>query len=141
MPTLKHPHSPKSPPSATGSAATKMLDGVISSRRVALFSDDDDGTAISDTDESKNKRQSPYLMASNCLSRFSQFCCLCPAPLACLLLCLILAFVSLASLLFHSRSIACVSPASRVGFFGLDGLDSDFGSLGVPWCKSCFSHR
>ncbi|KAG2330908.1 hypothetical protein Bca52824_002088 [Brassica carinata] len=26
-------------------------------------------------------------------------------------------------------------PAARIGFFGLDGLESDFGALGVPWCK------
>jgi len=57
--------------------------------------------------------------------------------------CLALAFVVLlfsSSVVFYTRTLVCVAPTamdphSRVAFFGLDGLESDFGSLGVPWCK------
>lgn len=54
---------------------------------------------------------------------------------------LIFAVLVLASILiFRSRSNLCVSPYDSlprmISFFGdLDGLASDFGSLGVPWCK------
>ncbi|CAH1422628.1 unnamed protein product [Lactuca virosa] len=46
------------------------------------------------------------------------------------------------SLFIRSRNLVCVSSISsfdrlsRTRFFGLDGLESDFGSLGVPWCRS-----
>lgn len=45
------------------------------------------------------------------------------------------------SFFIRSRNLICVSSISsfdrlsRTRFFGLDGLESDFGSLGVPWCK------
>jgi hypothetical protein len=109
-----------------------MLDRVLSSRRVTSHLDDPDTDASAD--DSKTKKQNLSLLASNYLSRLSHFCF---CPTASLLLCLLLAIVLITSLAFHSRSFVCVSdPGSRVGFFGLDGLESDFGSLGVPWCKS-----
>ncbi|XP_023752468.1 uncharacterized protein LOC111900814 isoform X1 [Lactuca sativa] len=46
------------------------------------------------------------------------------------------------SFFIRSRNLICVSSISsfdrlsRTRFFGLDGLESDFGSLGVPWCRS-----
>ncbi|KAL9350723.1 hypothetical protein Peur_057978 [Populus x canadensis] len=121
-------HSPKN----TITATTKMLDRVLSSRRVTSHLDDSDTDASAD--DSKTKKQNLSLLASNYLSRLSH---LCFCPTACLLLCLLLAIVLITSLAFHSRSFVCVSdPGSRVGFFGLDGLESDFGSLGVPWCRS-----
>jgi len=121
-------HSPKN----TITATTKMLDRVLSSRRVTSHLDDSDTDASADN--SKTKKQNLSLLASNYLSRLSHFCF---CPTASLLLCLLLDIVLITSLAFHSRSFVCVSdPGSRVGFFGLDGLESDFGSLGVPWCKS-----
>ncbi|MBA0745408.1 hypothetical protein Gogos_007984 [Gossypium gossypioides] len=63
------------------------------------------------------------------------------SPCLCLSLCLLLSVFILFSLMLNSRSFVCLSsydPISRASFFGLDGLDSDFGSLGVPWCKFCF---
>ncbi|KDP37266.1 hypothetical protein JCGZ_06322 [Jatropha curcas] len=135
MHTLKHPLSPKTPTSAS----SKMLERVLSSRRASPHPDDavsDNDTLPLSGDESKTKKQSLSLLAANYLSRLSH---LCPCPTPCLILCLILVSVSIASLLFHSRNFVCVSPfdpAIRVGFFGLDGLESDFGVLGVPCCRS-----
>ncbi|KAJ6696252.1 hypothetical protein OIU74_015196 [Salix koriyanagi] len=125
-----HPqaHSPKNPITAT----TRMLDRALSSRRVTSHLDDSDSDASAD--DSKTKKQNLSLLASNYLSRLSHFCF---CPTASLFLCLLLAIVLITSLAFHSRSFVCVSDhGSRVGFFGLDGLDSDFVSLGVPWCRS-----
>lgn len=53
----------------------------------------------------------------------------------CLALSLVFFVLSLAS---SSRAPLCSSPyppLSRFGFFGVDGVDADFGALGVPWCK------
>ncbi|KAF9685190.1 hypothetical protein SADUNF_Sadunf03G0028700 [Salix dunnii] len=125
-----HPlaHGPQNPITAT----TKMLDRALSSRRVTSHLDDSDTDASAD--DSKTKKQNLSLLASNYLSRLSHFCF---CPTASFLLCLLLALVLITSLAFHSRSFVCVSDhGSRVGFFGLDGLDSDFGLLGVPWCRS-----
>ncbi|OAY36648.1 uncharacterized protein LOC110626244 [Manihot esculenta] len=135
MPTLKHPHSPNTPTSVS----TKMLERVLSSRRASPHPDDvvsDSDTLTISGDESKTKKQSLSLLAANYMSRLSHVC---PCPTPCLILCLLVAFLSIASLLFHSRKFVCVSPFDpkvRVGFFGLDGLESDFGALGVPWCRS-----
>ncbi|EEF46422.1 uncharacterized protein LOC8273817 [Ricinus communis] len=134
----KHPLSPKTPTSTTVST-TKMLDRALSSRRVSPYPDDtvsDADTSLISGDESKTKKQSLTLLATNYFSRLSH---LCPCPTPCLILCLLVVLVSTGSLLFHSRNFVCVSPfdpATRVGFFGFDGLESDFGALGVPWCRS-----
>ncbi|KAF9613423.1 hypothetical protein IFM89_008253 [Coptis chinensis] len=50
-------------------------------------------------------------------------------------------FLLITSIAIHSRNIVCdVSSTglihSRFNFFGIDGLDSEFGLLGVPWCRS-----
>ncbi|OVA08583.1 hypothetical protein BVC80_209g329 [Macleaya cordata] len=56
--------------------------------------------------------------------------------------CLFLLFLLLLifSLIVRSRNLVCVSsygsPYSRMSVVGMDGLDSDFGTLGVPWCRS-----
>ncbi|KAJ6308998.1 hypothetical protein OIU76_018567 [Salix suchowensis] len=114
------------------SATTNMLDRVLSSRRVTSHLDASEMDASAD--DSKTKKQNLSLLASNYLSRLSHFC-ICPT--ACLIICLLLAVILITSLALHSRSFVCISDAgSRAGFFGLEGLESDFGSLGVPWCKS-----
>ncbi|KAB5574302.1 hypothetical protein DKX38_001496 [Salix brachista] len=114
------------------SATTNMLDRVLSSRRVTSHLDASEMDASAD--DSKTKKQNLSLLASNYLSRLSHFC-ICPT--ACLIICLLLAVILITSLALHSRSFVCISdPGSRAGFFGLEGLESDFGSLGVPWCRS-----
>ncbi|GLT52845.1 hypothetical protein SLA2020_261620 [Shorea laevis] len=117
---------------------SKMLERVLSLRRASPqhgdegSGDNDDGTA----DESKTKKQQLPLTtrAVNYLTRMG--------PMGPCLAFLCLTFLAIISLLiFHSRPFVCVSssyynPVSRSGFFGLDGFESDFGSLGVPWCRS-----
>lgn len=105
-----------------------------SARRAAQISDDDHHHGHGD---SKSKKMHPILFFamrgfSNCRTRIGYI-----GP--CLFLfCLALL---LSSFLLHSRNLVCVSvspyyPRSRVGFFSFDGFESDFGLLGVPWCKS-----
>lgn len=121
----------------TTTMPSKMLERVLSLRRASPqhgdegSGDNDDGTA----DESKTKKQQLPLTtrAANYLTRMG--------PMGPCLAFLCLTFLAILSLLiFHSRPFVCVSssyynPVSRSGFFGLDGFESDFGSLGVPWCK------
>lgn len=126
---------------------SKMLERVLSVRRavsprsdakspVEFENDNDEATADADDDEKAKKQQHQQLRiatraAANYFTRMG--------PFGLCLVFLSLAFLSILSLyLFHSRSFVCVSsydPITRSGFFGLDGLESDFGSLGVPWCK------
>nr|POE86207.1 hypothetical protein CFP56_07019 [Quercus suber] len=125
-----------------------MLERVLSVRRavsprsdatslVEFENDNDEATADADDDEKTKKQQNQQIRiatrtAANYLTRMG--------PFGLCLVFLSLAFLSILSLyLFHSRSFVCVSsydPVTRSGFFGLDGLESDFGSLGVPWCRS-----
>jgi hypothetical protein len=114
-----------------------MLERTLSSRRGNSQSDAD---AIN-FDESKTKKQQHILFrltnrASTYLSRTPQY-----VPCISIALLLLLAL----SFFYTSRKFVCISsssffkPASRAAFFGLDGLDSDFGTLGVPCCKSLCS--
>ena len=116
--------SPKTP--------TTMLDRALSSRRPHSDADLSD-SGESGTDESKTKRPHVYLLASNFVSRIGH------QWLPCVIIALLfLVLLFLTSLAFHSSRFVCVSrfdPAARIGFFGFDGLESDFGALGVPWCK------
>ncbi|KAL7152454.1 hypothetical protein ABFS83_04G098200 [Erythranthe nasuta] len=51
-----------------------------------------------------------------------------------------IAIVIISSLVIYSRDLVCISASSSAHisrlFVGFDGLESDFGSLGVPWCRS-----
>ncbi|GKV27100.1 hypothetical protein SLEP1_g36307 [Rubroshorea leprosula] len=138
--STRHTHSPKTP--------TTMLDRALSARRPASHSDSDFPTDASSADpeshsgaadESKTKRPNLALLITKYLSRLGhpQLCI--PCPFLVPLLCLLVSFILLFSLTLKSRSLVCVSsydPISRAGFFGFDGLDLDFGALGVPWCRS-----
>lgn len=136
-PTQRHPNLP---------ATTPMLERALSSRRVNSHGDvDGDGDEALNGDDSKTKKQQNILFrftnrASNYFSRTVSFC---GQYLPCIAIALLLLLAS--SFLYTSRSFVCISsssfyhPVSRAGFFGLDGLDSDFGTLGVPWCKSLFA--
>ncbi|CAF2078457.1 BnaC01g44350D [Brassica napus] len=120
-----HSHSPKTP--------TTMLDRALSFRRP--HSDADlSYSGESGADESKTKRPHIYVLASNFLSRIGH------QWWPCLVIALLfLALLFLISFAFRSTSFVCISrfdPVARIGFFGLDGLESDFGALGVPWCRS-----
>ncbi|KAA8540388.1 hypothetical protein F0562_024693 [Nyssa sinensis] len=105
----------------------KMLERVLSARRAAQFSEEGD-----EDDESKTRKHISFATrATNYLTRTGYLW-------PCLFLCLGVLLVS--SLIIHSRNSVCISsssdPISRMRFFGFDELESDFGSLGVPWCRS-----
>ncbi|KAG6727842.1 hypothetical protein I3842_02G144900 [Carya illinoinensis] len=115
----------------------KMLERVLSLRRAApphgdeAAENNDDGA----TDDSKTKKQQLPL-TTRAFNYFTRM-----GPIGPCLAFLFLVFLALLSLLlFHSHSFVCVSsyydPVYRSRLLGLDGLESDFGSLGVPWCRS-----
>ncbi|CAJ1955270.1 unnamed protein product [Sphenostylis stenocarpa] len=130
-PTHRHPNL----------SAPSMLERTLSSRRVNSYAEGD-AEAGGGADESKTKKHQHILFrlttrASNYLSRIAgsgsgSF------YLPCITVSLFI-FFSL-SFLFTSRGFVCISssynPVSRAAFFGFDGLDSDFGALGVPCCRS-----
>lgn len=124
--------TPQSPTSS------RMLERALSSRRVPHHSgdiDDDDD----DDDVSKTKKHNFSFFTHRISNYFVRI-----GPIwACLALVALILLLISSLIFFHSRRFVCVSsydPVSRSGFFGMDGLDSDFGSLGVPWCKfSCLS--
>lgn len=123
--------TPQSPTS------NRRLERAVSSRRAPHHSgdfDDDD-----DHDVSKTKKNRFSLFTHRLSIYFTRI-----GPIwACLALVGLILLMISSLIFFHSRRFVCVSsydPVSRSGFFGMDGLDSDFGSLGVPWCKfSCSS--
>ncbi|GAB4850222.1 hypothetical protein Ancab_029517 [Ancistrocladus abbreviatus] len=113
-----------------------LLERMHSMRRGTVLSDDGEGGGggNDEGDESKTKKNIPFTTrASNFISRNG---ILWP----CLTLTLLLVLFT-STAVFYTRSLVCVSSSlpdshSRFYFFGFDGLDSDFGSLGVPWCRS-----
>ncbi|KAM7255627.1 hypothetical protein ACFE04_008525 [Oxalis oulophora] len=107
-----------------------MLERVLSTRRPTTTSTSTSSHSSSADDESKTKRQHISLLLSNYLSRLSSS----SWSLLSLLLLLLVVFLLIVS--FRSRGLVCVGPVSRVGFNWVhDGLESDFGYLGVPWCN------
>lgn len=107
-----------------------MLERVLSLRsRNAQFNEGED-----DDDESKTRKN--VSLAMRATHQITKIGCMWPCILFFLLLLVI-------DILVHSRALACASSAtslySRFNFFGGgggDGLDSEFGLLGVPWCRS-----
>ena len=116
----------------------KMLERALSSRRGAAHGDDP-AIDIDDTVNGKTKKnQQSFFYAtrvSNYLTRLGSGS---PWPCA-IVLFLIPLLVLVSSLFLSSHGLVCISsydPVSRANFFGFDGLESDFGALGVPWCES-----
>lgn len=111
-----------------------MLERVLSLRRAVQHSEEGDD----DDDESKTRKHVSFTVrATNHLARTGYLW-------PCLALCLLLLLIP--SLILHSRNFVCVSssysdPLSRIGFLNFDGLESDFGYLGVPWCRSKHGQR
>ncbi|XP_042492110.1 uncharacterized protein LOC122071768 [Macadamia integrifolia] len=102
-----------------------MLETVLSMRRGTQFSEEGD-----EDDESKTRKNISFAMRVTKL--MTKIWVLWP-------LIVLFVILLLVSIVIHSRDLVCVSsfePYSRMNFFGIDGLDSDFGSLGVPWCRS-----
>ncbi|KAK9923406.1 hypothetical protein M0R45_031828 [Rubus argutus] len=111
---------------------TKMLERVLSSRRSASHPDAENDDVAAD--DSKTKKHLPISFFT---TRITNYLTRSGPVWPCFLL-LALVLLLIFSLIFNSRRFVCVSPydpVSRTGFFGFDGLESDFGSLGVPWCR------
>lgn len=93
-------------------------------------------------DESKTKHISLAMRATNFFTRTGTGTGMTVGGYLWPSLFITLVILSLVSLFIHSRDLVCVSSVSsfdlhsRLRFFGLDALDSDFGSLGVPCCRS-----
>lgn len=115
-----------------------MQESVLSSRR----SPPDPEEVEENGDESKTRKNTtPFAtrVSKHASAALSGQC-------AAVLIFLLILLATAASFLI-SRPVVCVSPydsLARTALFGatLDGLASDFGSLGVPWCKPSrsFSH-
>lgn len=128
--TLKHTSSVKM------TAANKMLERALSIRRPPHPSEvagpaEGDGDDVTG-DESKNRKHMSIAMrVTNYLTRTGYIW---PIIVIGLIIIIIL------SVIVRSQDLVCISASSsdyisRLRFFGFDGLESDFGSLGVPWCK------
>ncbi|MCD7452206.1 hypothetical protein HAX54_015488 [Datura stramonium] len=106
-----------------------MLERVLSFRRASPVTDDGDGEG----DESKTRKQLyPATRFTNYMTRTFHIW-----PF--LLIGVVLVVVT--SFAYHSRDLVCISASSsgnisRLRFFGFEGLETDVGSLGVPWCRS-----
>lgn len=120
-------------------SAPSMLERTLSSRRVNSYGEGD-AEAGGGADESKTKKNQHIFFrlttrASNYLARIAGSGSF---YLPCIVVSLFLFFCI--SFLFTSRGFVCISssyrPVSRTAFFDFDGIDADFGSLGVPCCKS-----
>ncbi|CAI9114166.1 OLC1v1014825C1 [Oldenlandia corymbosa var. corymbosa] len=111
----------------------------LSTRRSPPVSEDmddvDDKEVGGRGDESKNHRMHFSIAAMRFTHYFTRTGYLWP-----LIILGILIFV-VCSIFLHTRDLVCLKAAtsdhiSRLRFFGFDDVESDFGSLGVPWCRS-----
>ncbi|XP_027169025.1 uncharacterized protein LOC113768754 [Coffea eugenioides] len=114
----------------------KMLERAlsVSTRRAAQVNDEVEGDEESGADESKTRKHASTaaMRLTNYLTRTGH---LWP------ILILGLVVIVICSIFVHTRDLVCLKAASsdhisRLRFFGFDDLESDFGSLGVPWCRS-----
>lgn len=113
--------------------ASKMLERALSTRRAAQVSDELEGDDEAGGDESKTRKHvsSMAIRFTHLLTRTGY---LWPILLIALTIFIVL------SVFIRTRDLVCISASSsdhvsRLRFFGFDGLETDFGSLGVPWCK------
>lgn len=112
-----------------------MLERAISIRRSPPAADDAAGPLDNRAagDDSKTRKHiSVAIRLTNCFIRSGYFW-----PI----LTIALVLITLSSAIIHSRDLVCIKPSSadhisRLRFFGFDDLDTDFGALGVPWCRS-----
>ncbi|KAI5651266.1 hypothetical protein M9H77_37271 [Catharanthus roseus] len=111
----------------------KMLERALSTRRPAQVNDEVEGDGDAG-DESKTRKH-----VSSVAIRFTYYLTrtgyLWPVIFSAF------AVFVVYSVYVRTRDLVCISASSsdhisRLRFFGFDGLESDFGSLGVPWCRS-----
>ncbi|KAH7651743.1 hypothetical protein IHE45_20G077500 [Dioscorea alata] len=121
-----------------------MLESTLSARRAPPGAEENDGD-----DESKTRKHAPLhsrlnMLLSPRLGPFTAATTASPSP--CLAFAfavpLLVCFAFVYAYFSRPSTCACVSThdsLSRIAFLGggsLEGLASDFGSLGVPWCRS-----
>ncbi|KAG1346665.1 UDP-glucose 4-epimerase [Cocos nucifera] len=108
-----------------------MQESVLSARRSPPFPEEEDGD-----DESKTRKQASFAARISKHARLVSGSHCLVVSLSLLLLLVVACF-----LFSRSRPVICVSgydSIARNALFGanLEGLATDFGSLGVPWCRS-----
>ncbi|GKA18771.1 hypothetical protein Tco_0698686 [Tanacetum coccineum] len=110
-----------------------MLDRDLSMRRGTH--DDDDNSSNNQNDESKPKKDFS-IITHRITNYFTRTGYICPIIVIALIILIIGSyFVGSGGDLLCVSSVSSFDRLSRNRFFGLDGLESDFGTLGVPWCK------
>ncbi|PWA36925.1 hypothetical protein CTI12_AA595300 [Artemisia annua] len=106
----------------------------LSLRRAPHLSDEDDSSSQNDDGSKTRKYPSLTNRISNYFTRTGYIC-----PI--LLLVIVIVFI-ISSVVVKSRDMICVTEitsfdrVSRARYFGLEGVEDDFGALGVPWCRS-----
>lgn len=107
-----------------------MLESVLSARRSSPKAEDGDGD-----DESKTRK---HVSLPARLTKFVSGSVRAGSVAQYIVLSVVMFF--LGSFLSRSRSFVCVGPNETLPrlavFENVEGLASEFGSLGVPWCKS-----
>ncbi|PIN12242.1 hypothetical protein CDL12_15144 [Handroanthus impetiginosus] len=113
--------------------SSKMVEGAVSIRRPphaggdGVSAEDDGGDETADKSKTR-KHISVAMRITNYLTRTGYMW-----PV----LIMALAIVIICSLVVHLRDLVCISASSSDHISRLfDGLESDFGALGVPWCRS-----
>nr|GEY54806.1 reverse transcriptase domain-containing protein [Tanacetum cinerariifolium] len=100
------------------------------------LSDEDESSSSSQNDDGSKTRKYPSFTSRipNYLTRTGYICHI-------LLVVIIIIIMIISSVLIKSGDMICVSEissfdrVSRARYFGLEGVEDDFGALGVPWCK------
>ncbi|KAJ9568291.1 hypothetical protein OSB04_004257 [Centaurea solstitialis] len=114
-----------------------MVENALSLRRGPHLDDDDEEEHHGDDGSKTRKHLSIPTRITNYLTRTGY--------LFWPILLLAIVIFTISSLFLHHRDLVCVTSVSsfdqisRSRFFGLDGLESDFGSLGVPWLNFIIS--
>ena len=110
-----------------------MLESVLSARRSSPKAEDGDG----DDDSKTRKHVSLPVRVTKIVGGSLRA----GSVIQCVVLALVM--FSLGFFLSRSRNFACIGQREMLPrlavFENMDGLASDFGSLGVPWCEFSFS--
>lgn len=108
-----------------------LLEGTISTRRPPHAAEDGGGGGEAADESKTRKHMSVAIRVTNYLTRTGYVW-----PV----LVTTVAVVAIYTLVVRSRDLVPSSSTNGISrlFFPIDGVESDFGSLGVPWCKSSY---
>ncbi|KAH6781385.1 DNA-directed RNA polymerase subunit beta [Perilla frutescens var. hirtella] len=106
-----------------------LLEGTVSTRRPPHAAEDGGGGGEAADDSKTRKHVSIATRVTNYLTR---------AGYVWPILITAVAIMIISSLVVRSRDLVPASSFDGISrlFFPLDGVESDFGALGVPWCRS-----